>query len=455
MNCLKLPVLVLILISGIISAAYSQSTIPIRETTDYPEGALFSASVTLTDGRVMAWGGQKQEKPPGSNKTWLLNTSYFYDHETELWTQGPDLNKEVISPVVITLPDGKILSIGGQGYVTIATLDSFPQRVDYVEMYDPATNLWTEVDSIPFGDSPYTGTSAVVLPDSNVWLTSTNGDYGVFNTKTLTWTDQTGTLGPLDAGGRPMVILDNGMVFCTGAGGQYYDYPNGNITYLDPIVPMYTTAVHKLNDGRILTWDNAFSFSQEAIMVSATGSSSAVTDSLVAPFQASKGILMPDGTIWAMGVGQFGQAPYTLLQMFDPVTDTWSSPGGYDFLPALLTGFKLHLLPDTSILVFSSADGATSYRINDGNATALAPELRLLNWSIQYDQSLAVLTLSSGADYKAATFRLLNLQGQAVIQESHVQSEFRTSLSQLATGIYIVLLEGEDGTWKRKKILVE
>lgn len=455
MNCLKLHVLILILISGTISETYSQSSIPIRETTDYPEGALFVASATLDDGRVMAWGGQKQEKPPGSNKTWLLRTSYFYDHETEAWTQGPDLNKEVISPVVITLPDGKILSIGGQGYVSIAGIDSLPQRVDYVEMYDPATNLWTEVDSIPFGDSPYTGTSAVVLPDSNVWLTSTNGDYGVFNTKTLTWTDQTGTLGPLDAGGRPMVILDNGRVFCTGAGGQYYDYPNGNITYLDPIVPMYTTAVHKLNDGRILTWDNAFSFSQEAIMVSADGSSSTVTDSLVAPFQSSKGIKMPDGTIWAMGPGQFGLPPYTLLQMFDPVTDTWSSPGGYDFLPALLTGFKLHLLPDTSILVFASAAGSKSYRINDGNATALSPALRALDWNIQYDQSSAVLTLSPGAEYQPVSASILNLQGQIVKQASHLQTEFHDSLSQLATGIYVVLLEGEDGAWARKKILVE
>lgn len=455
MNCLKLPALLLILISGIISKMYSQSPIPIRETTDYPEGALFTASATLDDGRVMAWGGQKQEKPPGSNKTWLLNTSYFYDHETEAWTQGPNLNREVISPVVITLPDGKILSIGGQGYVTIAGIDSFPQRIDYVEMYDPATNLWTEVDSIPFGDSPYTGTSAVVLPDSNVWLTSTNGDYGIFNTRTLAWTDQTGTHGPLDAGGRPIVILDNGMVFCTGAGGQYYDYPNGNITYLDPIVPMYTTAVHKLNDGRILTWDNAFSFSQEAIMVSVTGSSSVVTDSLVAPFQSSKGIKMPDGTIWAMGVGQFGQAPYTLLQIFDPTTDTWSSPGSYTFLPALLTGFKLHLLPDTSILVFASADGSKSYRINAGNATALAPELRSLDWNIQFDQSLAVLTLSSGAKSQPTSVRILNLHGQILKQEFNVRTEFRSSLSHLPVGVYVVLLEGENGAWARKKILVE
>lgn len=455
MNRLKLPALVLFLLSGIISTAYSQSPIPIRETTNYPEGALHVASAALDDGRVMAWGGQKQDQPPGSNKSWLLKTSFFYDHETELWTQGPDLNREVFSPVVITLPDGKILSIGGQGYVTIAGLDSFPQRIDNVEIYDPATNLWTIVDSIPFGDSPYTATSAVLLPDSNVWLTSTNGDYGVFNTKTLIWTDQSGVFGPLDAGGRPMVILDNGTVFCTGAGGQYYDYLNGIITYLDPIVPMYPSAVHKLNDGRILTWDNVFSFSQEAIMVSATGGSSTVTDSLVAPFQGSKGIMMPDGKIWAMGIGQFGQAPYTLLQMFDPTTDTWSSPGGYDFLPALLTGFKVHLLPDTSILVFASADGSESYRINDGNATALTPELRSLDWDINYDQSSAVLILSPGAEHQLVSVRILNLQGQIVKQESHVQTEFRSSLSQLPTGMYVVLLEGEDGAWTRKKILVE
>ncbi len=453
MNDLKLSVLFLSLITGIISAAFAQSDIPIRETTDYPEGVLFAASATLNDGRVMAWGGQKLESPPGSNKAWLLNTSFFYDYETELWTQGPDLSQEVISPLVVSLPDGRILSIGGQGYATIATVDSFPQRTDHVEMYDPTTNQWTTVDSIPFGNSPYTGTSAVVLPDSNVWLTSTNGDYGIFNTKTLTWTLQTGTLGPLDAGGRPIVILDNGMVFCTGAGGQYYDYPNGNITYLDPIVPMYTTAVHKLNDGRILTWDNAFSFSQEAIMVAATGNTSSVTDSLVAPFQASKGVLMPDGTIWAVGVGQFGPPPYTLLQMFDPNTDTWSSPGGYDFLPGI-TGFKLHLLPDTSILMFASAAGATSYRINAGGTTGLAPDLRLLDWQITYDQSTTTLRLSPGAEQREASFSLLNLQGQAVRKHSQVKSHFQTSLSGLSPGLYIVLLEGEHGAWTSKKIMV-
>ena len=454
MNLMKstLSLVLFLLISALI--VWGQSTIPIRETTGFPDELLFTASATLPDGRVLAWGGQKHVAAPGG-KIWLVNTSYIYDYMTETWTAGPALHAEVVSPLTVELPNGNILSIGGQGYASIAGIDSFPQRTDHVEMYDVGTGEWQVVDIIPFGSSPYTGISAVVLPDSNVWLTSTNGDYGLLDTETLTWFNQTGTLGPLDAGGRPIVILDDSTVFCTGAGGQYYDYPNGAITYLDPPVPMYTSAVRKLQDGRILTWDNGFSFSQEAIMVSADGSSSAVTDSLLIPGQATSGVVMPDSNVWVMGLGEIGFGPFTLLQIFDPTTDTWSSPGTYNFRPTVLAGYKLHLLPDTSILMLTTTSGGKSYRINAGEATALQPQLRLLNWEIHYDHLQAILTLRPGNDRSTADFRLINLQGQTVLTESGLREEKQIALPSLASGVYVVVLEGKNGEWMRRKILVD
>ncbi|MEZ4777226.1 MAG: T9SS type A sorting domain-containing protein [Bacteroidia bacterium] len=437
-------------------AASAQSPIPIRETTRFPDSLLYTASAVLPDGKVIVWGGQKQEFAPNT-KIWLSKKSYIYDPATETWAEGPDLNAEVITPTVVTLPNGNIVSMDGQGYKSIFTLDSIMLRTHGVEMYDVTTQTWVELDTVPFGDSPYTGTSAVVTPDSNIWLTSTNGDYATFNTKTMLWTDQSGLFGPLDAGGRPIVVLDNGILFHTGAGGQYYNISTQSITYADPIIPMYPGNVVKLSDGRILTWDDGFSFSQEAIIVNATGTGSTITDSLVIPGQATAGVLMPDGKVWVFGFGEFNFGPHTLLQIFDPSTDTWSSPGTYSFHPEILGGYHMHLLHDSSLVVITTLKTA-SYRINAGEgSTAIKSLLSPMEWRILYEPQAKMLSIESleGTGKMTVDFSLMDLQGKIILQQAYIPSEVSVSLSHISPGIYIARLLREDGAWMVKKIKVD
>ncbi len=443
---------ILTLLSG--TLLYGQSSIPIRETTPFPDSLFFCASALLPDGRVLVWGGQKEQSVNG--KVALRKTSYFYEPDSETWSEGPELNSEVVSPLVITLANGDIMSIGGQGFFTIAGIDSVPQRTDHVEIFDVSENQWVVTDSIPFGNSPYTGTSGILLPDSNVWMTTTNGDYGTFDTKTMTWTDHQGIFGPLDAGGRPIVILDNGIIFHTGAGGQYYDRQGQMITYADPVVPMYPDNVIKLNDGRILTWDDEFSFSQQAFIVNASGTGSMVADSLVIPGQQTKGTLMPDGKVWVFGSGEVGLGPYTLLQIFDPTTDTWSSPGTYSFSPlGLITGSHQHLLSDTSLVVIVTASTSKCYRINAEGTTSLLPAMLFLEWHIQFDQHARHLDIQpSSPTAGSVEFTMIDAGGRTIIKQP-LNREYSRHLENLPAGIYFVHLHREDGAWMSRKILIQ
>ncbi len=441
----------------LIPESYGQ--IPIRETAFFPDSVTLAGSAMLPDGRVMVWGGQKLAQTP-SGKIWLSNKSYIYDPVQETWSAGADLNAEVVGPTVVTLQNGNIVSMGGQVYTTFFTVDSFPQRTHRVEMYDVSSQMWVDLDTIPFGSSPYTGISAIVTPAGNIFLTSTNGDYAMFNTNTMSWTPLTGTWGPLDAGGRPMVNLNNGKIFLTGAGGQLLDIAATSLTYLNPAQKLYTGegAVVKMADGRILTWDNGSSFAQEAIIVSVDGTTATPTDSLLIPGQLTKGLLMPDDKVWMFGPGEvFTMTGKTLLQIFDPATDTWSSPGSYNIAPQLYVDYQLFLLNDSSIFVLNTTL-PNCYRINAGSgSTGIQDQLEPLEWAISYDQQQKTLHLQSLAtgQTEAVSLSIMDIQGKMLSWEKEVTGTHQVSLNSLSSGIYIARLLREDGAHLTKKIQVK
>ncbi|MEM7659330.1 MAG: hypothetical protein AAF399_24635, partial [Bacteroidota bacterium] len=79
---------------------HAQSSIPIRETTPFPDSVLGANSAPLPDGNVIVWGGQKQVQTP-SGKIWLSTKSYIYHYADESWSDGPDLPTEVYSALVV------------------------------------------------------------------------------------------------------------------------------------------------------------------------------------------------------------------------------------------------------------------------------------------------------------------------------------------------------------------
>ena len=454
-----LNLLIVSTLLAILLAPESQAQIPIRETTTFPVESLHTSSAKLPDGRVMVWGGQRTTPAP-NNKFWLSKESYIYDPVLETWTQGPDLTAETSGSSVVTLPNGNIVSIGGQAYVTIVGIDSFPQRTDIVHLYDVNTQTWSSIDSVPFGSSPYTGISSVVTPGGNVWLTSTNGDYGTLDTGTMLWTNESGLYGPLDAGGRPLVVLDNGKIFCTGAGGQIYDIGGQQITYTrqvgDPPMDLYAQhgAVVKLLDGRILTWDKGFSFSQEATLIGKNGLTSSVTDSLIIPGGPNAGVRMPNGEVWVFGWGNLTPiGSHTLLQIYDPVNETWSSPGTYSFLAEIISGFDLHLLNDSSLLAISTS--GKCYRINAGEGpNSVYESQELLKWTLIHDSKQEILHIQPEGRHgnEVVDFSLIDLQGKSLLVENGLGNEREVSLNGLPAGIYYARLLGKNGAYLVKKI---
>jgi hypothetical protein len=98
--------------------------------------------VYLPDGRVMAVGIS-----PASLDA---NTRFceFYDPSNNTWTLGPNPRALRSRPETSILPDGRVLSFGGQysgptpAPVPLANAGIFPDCTKVTDLYDPASNSW-------------------------------------------------------------------------------------------------------------------------------------------------------------------------------------------------------------------------------------------------------------------------------------------------------------------------
>ncbi len=87
--------------------------------------------VTLADGRAFVVGGQEGSPFIGTK------IAATFDPVTEAWTNRTPMHYARWYPTVTTLPDGRVLSTGGT--------DEGKSKVRIPEIYDPATDTWTEL----------------------------------------------------------------------------------------------------------------------------------------------------------------------------------------------------------------------------------------------------------------------------------------------------------------------
>lgn len=100
--------------------------------------------VLLDDGRVMALG----IIPFANNAT--PSFTEFYDPGTNTWSRGPNPRHLSSRPEALVLPDGRVLSFGGQytGAGTVATppargnAGALPDCTKVTDLYDPAADRW-------------------------------------------------------------------------------------------------------------------------------------------------------------------------------------------------------------------------------------------------------------------------------------------------------------------------
>ena len=103
-----------------------------------------NVSVSVVDGKIYAIGGSKMKKiqiPRGFNtESEELPTVEMYDPATDTWTQKADMPTPKKTKTCVV--DGKIYAIGGWSTANEQS------QLETVEVYDPATDTWAKAQSM-------------------------------------------------------------------------------------------------------------------------------------------------------------------------------------------------------------------------------------------------------------------------------------------------------------------
>lgn len=199
------------------------------------------AYVQLADGRVLAVGGfgfyagaSYPEPTAGGTKV-----AEVYDPSTAEWTEVSGLITGRYDHAATLLADGRVLVTGGS-----ATAGDLPSRLASAEIFDPASNSWTQTGSMA---EPRAWHGALLLPDGRVLVA---GGVGSLDMSTETWDPVSGefTLGPIiDHGDYPF------PTFTPLADGRFIltKYLEGAVALLDPATMEVRTLTVFPNTSRV------------------------------------------------------------------------------------------------------------------------------------------------------------------------------------------------------------
>jgi hypothetical protein len=133
-------------------------------------GSRQKAATVLLPGlnKVMAIGGESSSTRAATNSVEILDTS----QSSPRWSYTTPMNFPRQHLNAVTLPDGKVLAVGG------GRADKYTDPVRAAEMYDPETETWRVMASQQAGRMYHS--TALLLPDGRVL--SAGQDNGAFRT---------------------------------------------------------------------------------------------------------------------------------------------------------------------------------------------------------------------------------------------------------------------------------
>jgi len=213
----------------------------------------------LRDGRVLVAGGGSNTEDGGYAGP--LASTRIYDPATERWVASGSLTSARDSPAATLLSDGRVLVAGGWHQGT----DGVVALLSTAELFDPTTGQWTPTGSLSAARS---AGAALTLPDGRVLvLGGTDGNSPVepierYDPVTGAWS----VIGRMPAGsGQTVVLLTDGTVLLAGGftAGQRDNAPVSSVWRLDPTsgamrkaapmpAPRGDAAATLLRDGRVL-----------------------------------------------------------------------------------------------------------------------------------------------------------------------------------------------------------
>ena len=253
------------------------------------------AAVLLPTGVLLVGGGHWN----GSD-TVLSASAVLYDPEAVTWSSAGSMTTPRWMETVTLLPSGKVLVAGGGlGYSTSADVAA----TKTAELYDPATNTWSNTGSMTTARLCATAT---LLPSGKVLVAggaASNQGPGVasaelYDPASGTWTS-TGPM-PRPVADHSATLLGSGEVLVAGGyAGSAFDY--------GPI-PRTGTALYDPASG---TWSSAASMRQ--------------------PHSLHGSALLASGKVLVVG----GYGPTSAMgeaEVYEPATDTWEDTGAMSSL---------------------------------------------------------------------------------------------------------------------------
>jgi hypothetical protein len=293
-----------------------------------------SAHVNLPDGRSLVLGGHVR------SYVGLRDTNLF-DPATSAWTRGPDMTRARWYPTAVTLADGRVLVVSGDG-ISLNTPNQpvalINQSYSLPEIYDPAANRWTSLPNAQRVMPLYP--QLHVLPDGRVADVGPDLNTRVLDVSAGQWTQVTtsGFDGNSSVQYRPGRILKSGSWADPsfpnreiGARSATIDFTGPQPTWQEQASMHAPRAYHTLTmlpDGTVFAGPGErasdgvspqFAERSGEIWNPATATWTRMSSAQVPRMYHTTQLLLPDGRVLVSGSGRFGRAPaQTSAEIFSP-----------------------------------------------------------------------------------------------------------------------------------------
>ncbi|MGW3285414.1 kelch repeat-containing protein [Streptomyces sp. NPDC001002] len=131
------------------------------------QGRFGHSASLLPDGRVLVAGGHGLRTPSANTP---LYTAELYDPDSGTWSPAAPMNDARFRHPAITLPDGRVLVVGG----LVTFRPGYGVGLAFCEIYDPDTHTWSPAGTMA---TPRHSHQATLLSDGTVLATG-GGDPG-------------------------------------------------------------------------------------------------------------------------------------------------------------------------------------------------------------------------------------------------------------------------------------